>query len=469
MKRWTRRHGWGLLAILLCVLVWLDTCLVRQEPRTAYVPSNADVILFSSDFPALCSSLARTDAAGALNSALQMPLHRLMVSVRQETGIRPTPWRWRLWLGPQLVVAHTESGWGGCVRPGVLMRAVTYLQRTPKDGLFHWGSLTYGWRDGYLVFSPSREYVASSLADPPRALEIPHPSTALQATFRQQDGEGVLQLQPDSDFTFSGWIRPARGLLPPHPDHNTSLALVETWPECPLFSVTGVHWEDVRFISSLRFGLVHFFDPYKASAWFHAERFLAAHWGMARLPKGWNQSSHEFALALFDMSLDGILPVPDMALVMRQEMGNAPNPLLPLAQSGSVIPYEWEGKRGELIPFLGDRWTLCMAHDDKDWIATSNQQRMGAVLKGRHAGTSVQADWMVQLNWNRLGDCTERILRTAISEELLWYTDARDFDREWMPYVDGIKQLGFMEVRGIRDGEQIQVDGMLTHNAKEVH
>ena len=468
MKIKKRGVAWGILIALLCSGAWIDSRLVRQESGTAYVPEDADCLVVVDDFPALCNELNGTEAAKSLEDALRMPLYELVVGLRNTTGIRPTSWRWRLWLGPRLAVAHNSGGWGGCARPGVLMRIVTSFQRTPADGIFSWNSLFYRWRDGFMIFGPSRDFVAKSLAAPPRALDAANAPAEIRATFKQGDLQAFLSVQPEKGFQISGWIQPPHGVLSASKEHTASLSLVNTWPESPLLAITSARWEDLRLVTDLRFLLLRYIDPYKASMWYQGEKFLADQWGIAQLPKNWSLSTQEFGLALFDTGLDGVLPVPELALVLRQAAAGRPNPLEPLAHTGTVLPYEWEGKRGQIVPYLGERWALCLARDDKDWFATSNQLLMGKGLGKLSAGPPIQADLMLQLDWMKLGECMTRILNAAAEEELLMWKDVSDLGRDWMPYVDGMKKLGTLELRAIRESDRVRFEGHLTQSGKEV-
>jgi len=98
-------RGWLLLGLALAgivVLAGVDRRL-KTPPHGGFCPEDALAVAEAPQWPAFWSGAAASDAGRAAAEPAQKLGHAASLAILKQTGVRPTPSRWRLWLGPTLV------------------------------------------------------------------------------------------------------------------------------------------------------------------------------------------------------------------------------------------------------------------------------------------------------------------------------------------------------------------------------
>ena len=180
----------------------------------------------SPDFPSFCAKVADTDAA-ALPHRDPRPFEAFELAVRKATGVRPTPLRWDVWMGPRFVWSRWNGTQGMCAHPGLLLRAVhawrsLWGARPDAEGVYACAGQYYAWRDGFLLVSPSPEYVKAALDSP--LVDQLHEGNDTSLLVQWNDGdlrvhrtglpvEGTLNQALQSRANPRGWQTPAHDAL----------------------------------------------------------------------------------------------------------------------------------------------------------------------------------------------------------------------------------------------------------------
>lgn len=452
-KRLRIAKGWyGLFAalVLYCALAAVDHA-VKQAPHPGYCPAQADWLAWTPNFPALWLSTAQSMLADAL-SEIPAWTHQAELAVRKTTGIRPTPLRFRVWLGPSILVAGQAGRWGLCAHPGLLLRVFHALNRLcgrPPDGqIYRYGDFHYAWRDGFLVVSQWPEYVRETLkASPCEAVRGPVPAGGIRVVWRGTfPGSLVAQAIPPL----------ATGsVLAKLPVVQENLQLPDAWPERPLVAVAGAGWRDLSTAAKELLA-----GNAVAEGWArHMEPLLKA-WNLGRLPEGWDASQKEFAWALLAVDTSEVLPVPEMAVLLRDPAAHA-HPWLSLTTGAPVIPYAWNGRPGWIMPVWGDEVSLCLAGEPPLWCATSREPLMDRLLGRIEPQPSPGKSLSIRVNWPGLAAVAETLVRRAAQFELLPGADARDVDRDWIPVLRAASRLGLFDLDANMDGGRLHFTAKL--------
>ena len=122
----TRLRRWRTLivaALPILLLAGLDAWL-KATPDPGYCPEGALLAAAADDFPSFYAALGACDSSEAASSEVRAQISEMSRRIRIETGIRPTPLRWRVWLGNKFLAAYSDDGMGFCVHPGLLLRIV---------------------------------------------------------------------------------------------------------------------------------------------------------------------------------------------------------------------------------------------------------------------------------------------------------------------------------------------------------
>lgn len=446
---------WGpfcLAAILVVLFVWSDRRIKASALGAGYCPESATCIVAAEDFGRFLSGVAASDALYRLKEEWPRPLASVELALRKQTGIRPTPARWRLWLGYRLVAAHAQEGTGICVYPGLLLRILgpvhRFLTGTPEEEVSVFGNLFYGWRDGFLVASSSRKYVEATLRAGPLDVEASRRSDELLIHWRGPR-EGVLRVQGRDHLPLDGWVK--LGITP----RTEPLTLVDVWPRPPTMSITATKWSDIRTVLDVideAAGRWENWHKLKGSAVRFVER-----WNLGPLPENWDADVDHCSLALTGIDVSETLPVPEVAFVMRSTGAiGSTHPLHPLAATLAIIPYEWQGVEGELAPILGEKASLCLGRYGNDWLATSQEPLMRELSGNLHESVPVAADIVLRADWRQIGETMERLLEKAGSLELVPRKHKEEVDADLAPMARGIACLGLLELTGrIREGRLV--------------
>lgn len=466
MRKRIRR---GLIAGLLTVAllgVGADVWVARR-PGPLFCPENARWVVAVRDFPAAYRRFLNSEPLKILDE--QAPEYRAdwQLAVRQNTGIRPTPLRWRVWLGRRFLGAVTDGGSGACLRPGVLLRvadAVRGLGRW-RPAVRRFGPYYYGWRDGALVFSRSEQYVLDSLkAEPFSAPRTPAKQDLW--FFETRDARSALGISPNPAIPCAGWIQnpfSKTRRLPAGLDVLPDDAAI-AWAAAPGAGDLRALAEAIWQIADRHAGLA------ARPAFKLAVRLMGMAvrpWGFDELPADWERGVDGCLLALLDVDTSESLPVPSIAAMFRGNHLDR-HPLKPLTGGGPNMPFEWDGRPGVMAPRAGEEATLCLTSRGPFWLAASQEPamaRLARIMDNAQEPVAQPADRvaMVALNWGKAAGAAEALARLAARLELLPPMNAADLEKNVVPLLRVAGKLGNarMDFTPSKDGRRLNFSGTL--------
>ena len=451
LRRW---RALGCALVLIVAVAWIDTRL-KASPLDGYCPDDVRCVVAGEDFPAFYGGLQRIDAAKGVADELRRPLAAAELAVRKATGIRPTPRRWRAWLGGLFLAGWRGSDSGVCVRPGVLMRVADLLLRNPvEDGVRVFGAdYFYGWRDGFLIVSASRAYVADALKASVRVVEPSEARDDLRFQW-ERPPSGVFHVLARDGLPVSGWIAG-------NASHRTTpLTAAAAWPETPMLAVTSSKWADVWTLWTGWTKWTELLQEWAGG--------FCAPWNSASLPDGWDASVDECAFAVLDLDTQETVPVPEVAMILRAKApAQVRHPLEPLFAPDSLMPYEWNGQPGFMAAGIGEKLVPCLCRVGSDWMFASREPLMAQLAGHLRPAEPLDADIAIRLDWAKLAKCGEVMLRKAAVLELVPRMNVKDVDAVLMPYVRAAGQLGSLEFDAHAQGGRIGFDGRLAQQTKK--
>ncbi len=450
------RRGWGslLLAILL-IGAWLlaDDGLQRGAPHGGFHGPAPSVIVSAEEFPRFWSESNETATMARFKEHWPAPLESVQLDVRQTTGIRPTPSRWRFWLGRRILVANTPEGWGICVYPGLAIRLLSPLFRPDADGVRQYGSYFFVRRDGYLIASLSRDYVQAALTGP----SVPREPLDEQASLRirrPEPPEADFRVYAETGVPVSG--RVAMTLT----SRERPLTLPHVWPIPPIAQINTSRLSDMRAIWMAMEAMIPATPEWEAIR--EAAMEKVAHWELGDLPAGYDRIVDECALALLDVEQHGMLPWPDLALIMRSPRAiRGPHPLEAWVEPLPRMPAEWQGQAGQRAFLLGEALTLCLGRHDRDWYLTSREPIMARLAGKTENGIELDADAYFSVDWAGLLDEIEPLLTQAAEWQLLPVMGPQEFHAQWGPRLQAMRSLGTLRLEGQAEGLWLVFEGML--------
>jgi len=345
------------------------------------------------------------------------PYGAMELAIRKSTGIRPTPARWRLWMGQGLLTFGTGDGVGFCARPGLLLRAAHLLNRNGENGVFRYGPYFYAWRDGCCIFSTSPAVVAAALAAPayapdalPEAEEVRvdwHASPETVAFVRPEEGWGIRGRMQMA-------VAPSAG----------PLTLAEAWPEGVLL---GVAASDGRAVAAV-------------ADWLRQATGALPKWMAldAAIPPWAAEVTGDRACAAALLAT-GEQQAPSLAWALRLPVVTPDEPHPLTGASAAPSP-----------PALGRTGETWLAANDPGTLATLETQPVAG------AGANVEAE--LRVDWARTGRVLEQYLRArAEKDESL----VLPVEMNGAPAARALAQLGALRIEAHAQGDALAFKGRL--------
>ncbi len=457
---------WRLLIITLAAIVVLVVVdwQFRKSSYNGYSPQSTTCTIIAEDFPGFYAALPGVDAVQSFSKASGYSISDTETAVRRQIGVRPTPFRWRVWLGDLLVVGVSKEGAGICLKPGLLLRCAEFATRFTSnsqldaDGIRSFNGLFYAWRDGYLLFSQQHSYVAACLKATVK-MEKQSSGNRLRIQLATSQPNVELTVAPESGLPVSGWLN-ARITA-----RTAPLTLAEAWPSDPLVSVTASSWADICTVSDTLKTLLD-----KASVVttmldagrFHAQRFFP----FDKAPIAWDAGTDECSCILAGVDTSGIPPLPEVGFILRSTTAaEGAHPLEWLAQQGQSIPYEWNGRPGLMVPKMGEELSLCLSSHGSDWLATSQEPLMNAALGHLKQNTEVDADMAFRMNWTGLSKLALALANEATQFDLIPGMNPKKLETEVAPLLRAVGTLGQTSLDAQSNSNRLEFSGHLAKQA----
>ncbi|HOD51088.1 MAG TPA: hypothetical protein PLJ71_15435 [Candidatus Hydrogenedentes bacterium] len=463
-RRFVRR--WGILlgvCLALGVLAALDRHLKRADRPIGFHPADAACVAVSADFPSFCARLAASDAAERFMSETPRPFEAFELAVRKATGVRPTPLRWSVWLGPRLVWSRWNHTQGICVHPGLLLRLAHSLRvlggaRPNAGGLYSFAGQFYAWRDRFLIISPAPEYVRAALEASPLDAASFDGSDRLCMRW----AGGTVQISPEPNIPVTGMLNTT---LTPADD---GLLLKDDWPETALFSLTTHSLADASDICRIARRPLENNSIYNCLA--PLTGAVRDRWALESPAENWPTHVAECSLALMDVDTAGTVPIPEWGAMLRRasSAGVSGHPWKPVIAPLAPVDYAWNGREGAIATLLGEKFAICLAEDGDRWLATSRQDLMNDLLATERAGARINADAALQINWDAVGRAAEKILRKAGELQLVPEMNAQEVDVYLGKYARSIARLGRLRIVAHVRHDGVAFEGTLVSPLEEV-
>jgi hypothetical protein len=427
---------------MLAVLIAVDAR-IKHAPFPGFVPENSSWVAASRDLPQLWERAGAAECMAASRDDLRAELNDLTLAVYKLSGIRPTPLRWRAWLGNSFVGAVSGEDAGICVKPGLLLRARLALARHPRlqDGAYVFGNYYYAWREGFLIAGTSSAFVKDALRAAPLELEnLNGPGLTIEL---RRDPRFLVKLEPRESLMVTGYlsadISKRQGPLELAAlGDNLAVADASTPQDLiALLSPVGklAQFAFPRLEKAVGKTLVPVFDR----------------WRIPPLPKNYARGITETSAFLADLKIDHSLPVPCGGLIMRGNGQYATHPLDALAGQ-HALPYEWRGTPGRIVPWLGEEASLCLARWNKDWLVTTQEQLMAKII-GEYPRETVPADAFLAVDLERAAKRAGTLLQKAGDMELIPWMNGQDAVNAYGARLKALGDLGRLQLVFNRDTE----------------
>jgi hypothetical protein len=457
-----RRYG-GWLALAAAVVLYLVLGSVDRQLKRAPHPGylgEASWRIEAADAPRVWGRLRGLAPAQALRDECPDVLHDVALAVYRATWIRPTPARWRVWLGPQLLLGGDGEAWAGCVHPGLLIRAAHGVNRlrggAMGNGQYRYGDLFYAWRGGFLLFSPSTNLLETALQDDAPALSTTQDAPGageVIVSFLLNAGQPVeLRLRAAAHL-------PLRITLPWQGTVREGLSLADAWPDRPLFTFSA---SDPALPAQLTALLSMWMTPVDWPPWaLELHRQAAPLIPYRDVPGQRSHLIHELSGALLALDNTEPFPVPELAVALRVAEGAGPEHPLAFMTGPAALPFFWNDTAGLVEPLLGEKWALCLASEGPLHLAASQEAVMARLMGRVRPENSLAQSLAIRIDWGRCAATAADLIREAAALELIPRMDSRDADRILIPWTRVLGRLGKLWLDGKMEAGQFIIHGEL--------
>jgi len=424
------------------------------------------VIVYSTNFGLFWGQALNTEQVQRVRSDWHRAGSDVELSFRNLTGVRPTPSRWRLWMGQRFLASNSDYGYGVCTYPGLLMRSVSKIHawvRDPVDssGVRSYGDLFYAWRDGFLIASLDSDYVRASLSSEPILMQTDVPPEAVVIETRVAPIVSI-EIRATDEFPITGRI--ASTVRP----RSAPMTLPNAWRTPPMAACSATAWQDIASLLAIADEGLSRSDRWENIRSTGNELFST--WELSTPPLAWEDDRLDHcSLVLHDFDITSNVPYPELALIIRSTLPAAgTHPLETLLPSDiEAIPYEWGGFPGMLYPMVGAQWAPCLGHMGRDWIGASRERVMRAITEDLGDGSPVEADFTVQIDWQQVSNALGKMVMQVEDMELFPEMNRDEVRATMVPIARALRHLGRTEILGKNiDGTNV-IKGRLARRAPE--
>jgi hypothetical protein len=450
-----------LLAVVLLFYAW--DLRLKQSDVHGFVPTDASWTLTARNAGSFWNNFQALAPYRRIEDAGMRPLRAFERHVYRRTAVRPNGTRWNVWLGRQAVVAGNADGWGVCTRPGLLLRAATWLHgwgaSHTDDGIVHHQEYFYAWRDGFFILSPSEDYVRACLnADPSRHLA----SVQSDQEIALQWGENwdqELRLRAEPGLPISGQF--ALAITP----RERPLQLHASWPGDAMLTISTTHWHDTKRLYDEAAPHLRRLPRYHATERWIADRWQQ--WQLPPLPRNWDQGLDECTFSLIAIDWNGIPPIPEAVWAFADTLpGRNEHPLAPLTEEAASIPFVWQNMRGSYTPLLSDSLGIGLARRDEAWYLTTKPDTMANLAAHPYVESSAPADAKLSIDWNQAAEALRDALGPLAESGIVPHLDRRELDYIVLPYIDAFEGMGHLRVEGVMERGALKFRGHLAQGAR---
>lgn len=447
------------IAVIIVFAVW--DARVRRTDRPGFCPPDVSWTCVSRDFPSAWFGLLQSETWKNVQHASGSPMASWERDIRLAIGIRPTPSRWRLWLGDALLAASAPEGTGICAHPGILLRTAarcrSFFRRAGEDAVAQYGDYYYAWRDGFLIASTSHAYVTASLRAPEPALETPRLRDEIAFQWRQAP-EGAILIRGANDIPVHGHIEI------PWTARTTPMSLPNAWPERPILVVSAARAPDLLRFGSLAGRFVAGDERWEGACALAAA--VVERWALPDLPEDWHAAIDHCSMALLDVDFRDPLPMPRLAFAMRPRgFVRAEHPLVAWAEALHPVRHEWAGQGGVVAPLWGQDLSLCLGRTAMDWLVTTQEPDMARLAAQFGPGSPVHADIAIRLDWEKLANITQSAITRMGDLGLVPGMDAREAAAAWANNIHAVESLGALFLEGVAIHDRLEFHGFLAKQA----
>ncbi len=461
--------GWRVFSLVVAALIAFsiyNARFVASAPLRGFYPDSTTLALSSWDFPTAWRSVQTGPEFKRMREDWPSPFAPLELEARLKTGIRPTPSRWRLWLGNRAVFAIAPEGEGVTAYPGLLLRWGDAIRtklgaRPDTDGISQYGNNYYAWHNGYLVASPSRAYVLAALNNT-NALKLVSNDSVLFTVQWAGEHEGHIHVAKGAGFPVSGEVKFAVR------DGDLPLTLPQAWPGKPVGTISARDTGDLSRIAALLHEAAA--DVESMAHGLEIVDTLANVWRIQSPRAGWNAGVDQVSIALFDMDTRAGVPIPSAAYTMRYaDASPEANPFEGILDAAYSIPYVWDKNPGTMFPLVGMEFSPCIARSGREWTLATGEALMTELAGGMADGPACapNVDIALRVSWSEFARVADEVTLWLGENELLPRRNIDDVRGGIAAKLKAIGALGTLQIDGEARGDSVKFSGHLASAAED--
>ncbi len=429
------RRGWVALVVASLAGIGFfgrgaDTLYVAGE---GFFLSDADWTLSSGDLPETWRQFEKSRVFDRILTDAPEVYSRLNIHMRQMTGMRWTPLRWRLWFGRPAVLMGIGDDVALTTRAKFSTMVCLGMSRALglghiEDNRFRLAGFYIEKVGRFLIISTSPE--AFSQLQSRGEVASSFGGMAISYSLNEEPAFDVTVVPEDGECAVIAWINKRDST-----DAERAGNFMIDWPTSPIVNVKS-RGSSLDIESDLVSDLWTSFPVSQEvnSAWENFEKLL---------PAGWRTGTDTIQFALFAVDTSETIPIPDAAVYARSE-----TPLGPLTAPVSAIPYEWSGNAGWMTPWQGEGAHLFVVANDRTRAFTNHEATMAALMARERAGRVVSDDALIEVDAPRLSKILIDLTRKAAKNELWPEKNYDDVEHDIVPWLRAFGALGEIRLEG---------------------
>lgn len=414
--------------------------LIPEQGFRGYIIQDTNLSVYFPDFPSFWSSVKKQQISSSATKYLFEYLYEIELSFRKKWGIRPTPFRWYLWVGKPLLISWNEQGdYLVSIKPSRLFRLFLLPSWKVSNNIIYGGEYYYLWKGNELLIS-NKDTVLSQV--------VPFsniPSNTNNNTAYIELGKNLkasFSIHAENNFYIEGKIASNKRTyddivsFSDFFNSNLSSALLYS-PLIDILSDTSLKNTFSSLIPQktlypILIWLLSFKDTYLEKLY---SQFI---------DKGLLNKSVFFYSGISDNFSN---PIPVFGFWFPYESSDITQLFSELDLDLQYYLHQWNSFEGYIVPIWNNALCLSLVYYNKGWIICSQEPLMAEITTLLHENKSdLKTNPILNINFAQVSEDIEKILLWCTKQELLNGINERDMSGLYSPWKQFFKEMGTLNL-----------------------
>ncbi|MGC8737969.1 MAG: hypothetical protein ACP5UA_04885 [Candidatus Hydrogenedens sp.] len=439
MKRRYKKFLIFIIFLSFCIIGFIFFILTPEQGFHGYVIQDTNLSIYFPDFPYFWSSVKKQPITISASKYLFEYLYNMELFFRKKWGIRPTPFRWYLWVGKPLLISWNKQGdYLVSIKPGRLFRLFLLSLWNMSNNIIDNREYYCIWKGNELLISNKDTILNQVVPCSRKPLSINNYMAYIEL------GEKVkvsLSVHSENNLFVEGHINNRRTEDYINPFSDFSNSNISSILLCsPL--------KDILLENSLKNTLLSFIPPKALNPVLiflssfkdtFPEKLYLQFRDKGLLNKG---------VFLYSGMSDKFLnPIPIFGFWVPYKSNDIKRLLSELDLDLPFYPHQWNSFEGYVVPAWNNAFCFSLVYYKEGWIICTQEPFLAEIITQLHENRKdLETSHIISINIPQISEDIEKIFLWCAKQELLNGINERDMSAIFSPWKQFLKEIGTLKL-----------------------